>query len=290
VFDPEAAGSEGKVDGSKLKRVSTEPRLPGAWSASADEEKTEATATVGKTVDIVTEKGAEVEGEPGQTHTLIQEKNSGRQLHDVDARVASPELVLNTDDGMRHSEAGLIGVMAPTQPAQRLEKAPEPQSPVKREGGGAGWVLVNVEGKSRPDGEGQSGDRPTLHSRDTSKTVKATELATPKSQTTAILSPAAKSIVIIDAKDAKVAKGKGKAKDAAPDARPSGLRRLLSFSKRGEISGESASESMAPSNGDAAEQKGQRSLSRPTLRDRLKRKGVPEASPRSAGDKRLSIS
>ena len=280
-FDPEPASSEGKADrqeGSKLKRVSTGPQLPGAWSASADEEKTEVTTTVGKAVDIVTDKD-DFEDGLGHTAKLAQEKAPERQLHDVDARVASPELVLNTDDGMRNSEAGLIGVMAST--PQKLES--EPQSPVKREGGGTGWVYVNVEGKSRPEGEGQTSDRPPMHSRETSRTVKAAEPATPKSQPVTTLSPAAKAIVIIDAKEAK---GKGKAKGAAADGRPSGLRRLLSFSKRGEISGEPTSESMAPTGGDAPERKGPRSPSRPTLRDRLKRKGVPEAS---VDNKRLSI-
>jgi hypothetical protein len=177
-------------------------------------------------------------------------------------------------------------MMTSMPPTQKMEKLPVPQSPVKREGGGTGWVLVNVEGKPRPEGEGLSNDRPAM-SQDTSRTLKADDLKVPKSQSAATLSPVAKSVVIIDAKDAKQSKGKGKAKDAVSTARPSGLRRLLSFSKRGEMSDELATEFTAPLGDGAGEQRRQRKPS--ALRDRLKRKGVPEASPRSVDDKRLSI-
>jgi hypothetical protein len=282
-LDLEVASSAGKVDrseGSKLKHASMEPQLPGAWSASPEEEKTEAATTVGKAVDIVTEKDPDAEGEPVQTLTLAQEKTPERPLHDVDARVASPELVSNADDEMRKSEAGLVGMMA--SPAQNIE--PAPRSPTKREGGGAGWVLVNVEGKPRAEGEVQSGDRPAAHSRNASGTFQAADLTTPKSQAAATLSPATK-IVIIDAKDTKLAKDKGKGKD---DIRASGLKRLLSLSKRGETSVEHASESTSPPSTPRGK-KGQRTPSRTRLRDRLKLKGVPEASPRSVNDKRLSI-
>ncbi|KIM85426.1 hypothetical protein PILCRDRAFT_817441 [Piloderma croceum F 1598] len=285
-FDPEATSSVGKVDvpeGSKLKHMSMEPQLPGAWSTSPDEEKTEAAATVGIAVDIITETDADADSATGQTRTLTQGRTP-EPLHDVDARVASPELVSNTDDGMRHSEAGLIGMMGPMPPAQKMGKEPEPQSPVKRGGDGTGWVLVNVEGKTRPEGEG---DRPTMHSQDTSKTLKAADLATPKGQPATTLSSVAKSIAIIDAKNAKQAKGKGKAKDGVSIARSSGLRRLLSFSKRGEISDSPATGSTVPLGDGVGEQHRERKSSRTALRDRLKRKGVPEAS--SADGKRLSI-
>jgi hypothetical protein len=172
-------------------------------------------------------------------------------------------------------------------PAQKMEKEPEPQSPVKRGGDGTGWVLVNVEGKPRPEGEGAYNDRPTLHSQDTSKTLKAADLATPKGQPAATLSPVAKSIAIIDAKNAKQAKGKGKAKDVVSIARSSGLRRLLSFSKRGDIPDDPATGSTVPLGDGVGEQHRERKSSRTALRDRLKRKGVPEAP--SADDKRLSI-
>lgn len=273
-FDPEAASSTGKVDrsaGSKLKHVSVEPRLPGAWSATPDEEKTEE-ATIGKTVDIVTEIA---EGEPGKALNP-QETTSERLLHDVDARIASPELVLNASEGIRKSEAGDIGMMT-TPPA----RGNEPQCPVKREGGGAGWVLVNVEGKPRPEGEVQSSDRSPVHSRDTSKTLKAADLSTPKSQAPATLSPIAKSIIVTDAKGTNLAVDK--AKNAVPDARPSGIKRLLSFSKRGETYQEPAAEFMTQSGGTAGTQwKASR------LRDRLKRKGLPEVTPRSVDDKLLT--
>jgi hypothetical protein len=286
-FDPEATSLVGKVgvpEGSKLKHMSIEPQLPGAWSTSPDEEKTEAATTVGIAVDIITEPDAD--SATGQTRNLTQGRTP-ESLHDVDARVASPELVSNTDDGMRHSEAGLIGMMGPMPPPQKMEKEPESQSPVKRVGDGTGWVLVNVEGKPRPEGEGAFNDRPTTHLQDTSKTLKAADLATPKGQPATTLSSAVKSIAIIDAKNAKQAKGKGKAKDGVSIARSSGLRRLLSFSKRGEISDDPATGSTVPISGGVGEQHRERKFSRTALRDRLKRKGVPEAS--SVDDRRLSV-
>jgi len=90
-FDPEATSSVGKVsmaEGSKLKHMSMEPQLPGAWSTSPDEEKTEAAGTVGIAVDI-TETDADADA-TGQARTMTQGRTP-EPLHDVDARVASPE-------------------------------------------------------------------------------------------------------------------------------------------------------------------------------------------------------
>jgi hypothetical protein len=116
-----------------LKRVSAEPQLPGAWSATPDEENMEEATTIGKAVDvIVRDNDPGAEGEPRHTLDVAQETSPERPLHDVDARIASPELVLNAGEGTR-KRSGLVGMMTP-------------QSPAKREGGGAGWVLVNVEG------------------------------------------------------------------------------------------------------------------------------------------------
>jgi hypothetical protein len=275
-FDPDAANKTDRPEGSKLKRVSVEPQLPGGWSISPDEEKTEAATTVGMAVDIVTEKDTNVKDEPRQIFPLAQEKTPERPLHDVDARVASPELVSNTD-GMRKSEAGLTG-MVPSAPHAQ-EKEAEMRSPAKREANGAGWVLVNVEGKSRPEGV------TPVQSQDTLRAPKVTDVATPKSQATATLSPSAKSVVILDAKDAKLAKDNGKTKDTVSHTRPSGLRRLLSFSKRVGTPEESASESPVSPTSAAGGQKGQQNPSRTKIRDRLKRKGVSDAS----DNRRLSL-
>jgi len=233
----------------------------------------EAATIVGKAVDIITDNSG---GSNGET-----------PLHDVDARVASPELVVNPNDGMRHSEAGLIGMTA-TPPSTQGEAGKEHQSPSRREGGGTGWVLVNVEGKPRPEGEMQSVDRPVTHSQDISNTLKAVDFPSTTNQPATTVSSAAKAIVMIDAKDAKPTKGKAKVKDAVSDARPFGLKRLLSFSTRGETSDGSISKSMSMSPlGGSTEEKSQGTSSRTTLRDRLRWKG-PESSLKAADDNRTN--
>lgn len=273
----ESAGSTGKIErpeGGKLKRVSTGPHVPGAWTGSPDEDSA---TPASPDEDSETEKGVDTSATASQTRALTQEKRPERPLHDVDARVASPELVMNYDDEMRKSEAGLIGVMTSTSPPEKKE--PQPRSP-KKEGSGNGWVLVNVEGKPRPQPETQPTNRPGIHARDTSKTMKASESDTPNSSLTATMSPAAKSIVIIDAKEAKrtKAKGKGKgkaeSKDFGTDSHRSGLRRLLSFSKRGDTLDEPAPSS-ASSTGNTAEGQPLRKKPSPArLHDRLKLPGA----------------
>lgn len=85
-----------------MKRVSAEPRLPGAWSATPDEENMEEATTIGKTVDvIVRDNDPGAEGEPRHTLDVAQETSPERSLHDVDARITSPELVLNAGEGTR---------------------------------------------------------------------------------------------------------------------------------------------------------------------------------------------
>lgn len=288
--EPELMSSTGKPEGSKLQRMSTGPQLPGAWTTSPDGDDAE-TVTLGKEVDIETERHADTQPIQDQTSTQ-QHMASGNQLHDVDARVASPELVLSPGDGMRKSEAGLVGIVSSMPPVQDV--GTDPQTLTKREGSGNGWVLVNVEGKPKPEGEGQLGVRPDVLSKNTSAILKESDLkSAPKNPHATTALPVAKSILILDAKDAQKlnkTKGKGKAdpKDPGID-RASGLKRLLSFSTRGEVPNEPRSDALLapgdPTGGPAIKKK----PSRTRLRDRLKLIGVTEASPRAMEDKRLSI-
>lgn len=288
------SGKPQRPEGSQLRRLSSGPHLPGAWSPVDEKDET---ATLGQEVDIETDKGHDTQA---QELSLIQEKTPERPLHDVDARVASPELVGGGADWTRKSEAGLIGVMStasPSPPPQEEEKKetavePQPPAPGSREASGNGWVLVNVarEGDIQfpvAQSSGASGTEPPK---------------SPPAVTSAAVSPAAKSIVIKDAKDSKPVKTKGKTKADAKGSsgvgsRPSGLKRLLSFSKRGESTNETSdpNPTLAPPSsytgpGDQSDHaKNSKNPPRARLREKLKLIGVAEASPRSMDDKRLSI-
>lgn len=260
-LNSEAIGSNSiveRLERSKLRRRSTGPQLPGAWADTLEEEKTETATTVGKEVDIETEKGE-------------------RPLHDVDARVDSPELVINEVDSTRKSEAGLIGIMTSVRSQSSPQSSlPMQHAPAKRVGNGNGWVLVNVEGKQRPDGDTQ----PSTRSSDLSRPLGSGTPSSPRAMT---LPPAARTVVIAEAKEGKlVKKSKSKGDSMSSGQRPSGLKRLLSFSKRADSPDQHTDE---PSVDFSPGQKPSRSR----LRDKIKLMGVAEASPRSFDDKRLSI-
>lgn len=127
---------------------SSPPTLPGAWATSIEEEQ------------------AAESGEADNSATRLQlGRNPDRSLHDVDARVTSPEVV--REDVVRHSEAGMIGVIPPPQSRPALSPLPRPSkeslgrarlggsdppaSPTKtgsRSGSADRWVFVNLEGNN----------------------------------------------------------------------------------------------------------------------------------------------
>ncbi|KAF8844083.1 hypothetical protein BDN67DRAFT_53192 [Paxillus ammoniavirescens] len=202
----------------KPHRMSPAPILPGGWAMTPEEERTEA-------MDSSKTDEATVRPEHG--------RHPDRSLHDVDARVASPEVV--RDGAVRKSEAGMIGVISP--PRSPLAPFPMPSreslgkskgssfdppaSPTKtgsRSGSGNGWVLVNVESKDHANGHSSSPlVSPTIPHQDRAR--KASHM-----NDKAPMSTAAKAIVVIDANDGRGARGR---------AGGSGLRRLLSFSRSG---------------------------------------------------------
>lgn len=133
---------------SGLQHVSPPPTLPGAWATISDDEQF-----------------ANGEAFHSEKATVRQRRRSPvRSVHDVDARVTSPEVI--HEDAVRKSEAGLVGVIS-AQPAQpvlspvsmpskeslgRTKRASSgpPASPTKtgsRSGSTDRWVLVNLEGK-----------------------------------------------------------------------------------------------------------------------------------------------
>ena len=281
------SGQPQRPEGSELRRLSGGLHLPGAWSPVDERDDI---ATLGQDVEIETDKGHDPQT---QELSLIRDKSPERPLHDVDARVASPELVGAGAGGTRKSETGMIGVMStasssPPQEEEQSQKkgtAIQSQSPVHglREPNGNGWVLVNVA----REGEVQS---PVAQSHN----VPGTE--PPKSTPTATLataSPAAKSIVIRDSKP----KGKPKADAMGPSgvgSRPSGLKRLLSLSKRSDyipvLNLTSATSMSYPAPGALPDlAKNSKNPPRARLRGKFKLIGATEASPRSVDDKRLSI-
>ncbi|KAF7975794.1 hypothetical protein HWV62_8623 [Athelia sp. TMB] len=192
---------------SKMARMSTGLNLPGAWADSPDEEKTEADTHVDQEVDIKSAQGE-------------------RTLQEVAARVDSPDFISTGTDSTRKSEAGLIGVMTSAAPLQ--PPVPQrPQSPPRANNitGNGGWVLVNVEGKPRPQGEMQ----PVPRSPEMARPLPPSSYRGPLATT---LPPAARALVIEDAKGSKLLTKKNKSGSFTSGHRPTGLKRLLSFSKR----------------------------------------------------------
>jgi hypothetical protein len=198
------------------------PVLPGAWAISPKEERTE----------VLSRKAeASKAGEHG-LH-LEQRRSPDKSLHDIDARIASPELV--NDQAVRKSEAGLIGMISPPRPSPPPIHPPSrdslyktkassstdpPASPTKpgsRSGSGNGWVLVNVEGGGHMTPVGSPTSQ-TQVERGRKRTTSATAERASMS--------AAKAIVVIDAKDTQ-------ARKEGRQSTGSGLRRLLSISRPG---------------------------------------------------------
>lgn len=191
------------------------PMLPGSWSVTPEEEAS-------GTNDSSKTDEATVRPEHG--------RHPDRSLHDVDVRVASPELV--RDGAVRKSEAGMVGMIAPRSPPPPIPipsgegpgkprgSSSAPASPTKtgsRSGSGNGWVLVNVEGKDHANGHPSTTPlaSPTIPNQDRARKVSHLNEKLPMPTTD-------KAIVVIDAKDGKGARVRGGG---------SGLRRLLSLSR-----------------------------------------------------------
>ncbi|KAG9314515.1 hypothetical protein JVU11DRAFT_5312 [Chiua virens] len=192
------------------------PMLPGGWSSTPEED-----------ASVTNDSSKTDEATVRPEHSRHPDKS----LHDVDVRVASPELV--RDGVVRKSEAGMIGMMTPRSPPSPIpipsgdslgkskSSSSAPASPTKtgsRSGSGNGWVLVNVEGKDHAIGHSSSPlASPTIPNQDRPRRVSHMNEKAP-------MSSGAKAIVVIDAKDGKGTRTRGGG---------SGLRRLLSLSRPG---------------------------------------------------------
>jgi hypothetical protein len=250
------------------------PMLPGSWS----EEEASGAYDSSKTDEA--------------TVRPEHARHPDRSLHDVDVRVASPELV--RDGAVRKSEAGMIGMIAPRSPPPPIPipsrdslgkskgSSSAPASPTKtgsRSGSGNGWVLVNVEGKDHANGHSSSPlTSPTIPNQDRARKVSHVNEKAP-------MSPSAKAIVVIDTKDGKGARVRGGG---------SGLRRLLSLSRPGKGAEELANDARLthtrshelPTNGTSQDKE----LVRPgRFRNRLSRLGASESSSKSPDNGRVRV-
>ncbi|KAI6153459.1 hypothetical protein BKA82DRAFT_147892 [Pisolithus tinctorius] len=200
------------------RHVSPPPTLPGAWGMTSDQEQPTS------------------DGEVFHPHkpTVRQRRRSpDRSVHDVDARVASPEVI--REDAVRKSETGLVGVISaqPPQPVPSPISMPSkeslgrtkrgsggpPASPTKtgsRSGSTDRWVLVNLEGKDHMGHMPSPLASPTIpQAADRSRKPSANVVSQVRGS-----SPA--KAAVVSATDGKSARDKG-----------SGLRRLLSLSLSG---------------------------------------------------------
>ncbi|KAI6132707.1 hypothetical protein EV401DRAFT_214988 [Pisolithus croceorrhizus] len=201
------------------QHVSPPPTLPGAWALPSDE-------------------GRSANGEafhPEKATVRQRRRSPDRSVHDVDARVTSPEVI--HEDAVRKSEAGLVGVISaqPLQPVpvpspvsmpskeslgrtKRGSSGP-PASPTKtgsRSGSTDRWVLVNLEGKDHMGHMSSPLASPTI--------PQATDRSRKPSANVASKQPGSSpaKAAVVGTTDSKGTKDKG-----------SGLRRLLSLSLPG---------------------------------------------------------
>lgn len=250
------------------------PMLPGGWSTTPEEEANDSSKT----------DEATVRPEHG--------RHPDRSLHDVDVRVASPELV--HDGAVRKSEAGMIGMIAPRSPPPSIPipsadspgrskgGSSAPASPTKtgsRSGSGNGWVLVNVEGKDHANGHSPSPlASPTIPNQDRVRKVSHVNEK-------AAMSTAGKAIVVIDAKDGKGGRVRGGG---------SGLRRLLSLSRPGKGAEELVNDTRIthtrshelPSNGTS---QGKELARTGRFRNKFTRLGASESSPKPPDSGRVRV-
>ncbi|KAH7915372.1 hypothetical protein BJ138DRAFT_1141965 [Hygrophoropsis aurantiaca] len=268
------------------------PVLPGGWAMTPEDERREPRSISPR---LNAEKARE-NSEPHDRHMYLEQTRSPqRSLHEIEARVASPELVTDQDT-MRKSEAGLIGVMSPPKPfasppsppATRPSSRDTANNPTKprtmspnsstqatkttRNGSGNGWVLVNVEGKHTA--EDQHGvPSSSLIATPTSPTHRDRGLRSNTGESSS-MSHAAKAIAIIDAKEARMAKDKGK---------PSGLRRLLSLSRpsKGPEEKKHGVHDSRPRSSESHLNSQDKEKPRGRIRNKLLRSGVAETPPKS---------
>lgn len=206
------------------------PMFPGGWQPTPIEEKPEHTHP---------------EHHHGEALTIIldQDKHPEQPLHELNDRVASPEIT-SPQTVRRQSEAGVLGHM------------PDPEPPSSKGKEKEGWVLVNVEGQSasspEPGAEGEQ-RQGSSNSGTTQVLSQSPEPLSPSSPATTRLaesspilgppigqqpsnpqgtmSPAAKAIVILDAVDQKQ-QAKSKKNKSGSSSR---IKRFFSLSKKDSV-------------------------------------------------------
>lgn len=212
----------------KADRLSIGPMLPGGWQSTPEEEKPAEVVSIGQ--DAV----AKASPTPNTVDAALQ---------DVDAHVASPELMV-ADEKARKSQVGSVGVIPAPGPPPPLP-SPEKDSTTAEqkedgENSNQGWVLINVEAKEHKRGKSSGSGPPTEMV--TVPTPKSNEAAldatvTPETSKEGTLSSAAKAIVMADAVEAKKEKAKSP-----------GLKRFFTKNKTRKLSTDDEKPNLVPPN------------------------------------------
>ncbi|KAH9898488.1 hypothetical protein C8Q73DRAFT_788667 [Cubamyces lactineus] len=242
--------------------ASAGPVLPGAWASTPQEEKRQDDVVpIGTPSLSTTTTATTTMFPPTIKEQPSQEGDEARVERKGEVRVHSPEEHRAEGEGARRSEAAWVGntmdrhektppnSTIPTKPhtqaVQPLTKLPTAATngiahsssrPQRASSISEGWVLVNIDGRSKGTsarGSGQGLTRPAPHTRSTSDSripAPHTLAQTTAGAGKAAMSPAAKAIVVLDAVGVKEAErqkaaqgsrfkrllGRGKDKSGSP--------------------------------------------------------------------------
>ncbi|KAF7320244.1 hypothetical protein MKEN_00809000 [Mycena kentingensis (nom. inval.)] len=263
-------------DSSMDERESVGPTLPGGWQPTPIDEKPE---------DFV----------DAEEHPLPTP-----EIQEVPVRVNSPDHQ-SPDFELRKSEAGLVGLIAASENSD--------PNPVPSEG--KGWVVVDVEQTGSGSGDASDNVVASPISEPQSPTLPKITSPIPKSDSPAPISPAAKAIAIVDAIESKNKSTTSSLSSKTPEngGGSGGVKKFFSMGRKNSTSKPvsrqpttdvGASKSSTPrrevSQDDTARAiemvkgaaKPKSRSTKPSLRERLRLMGTPEAS-RTVDDKRLSL-
>ena len=281
------------------ERVTPELQLPGGWASPVEEKQ-------GEQAEL---KVHPFMGAHGRGNGNLPELRLGKDKIPFTqvVKVAEPELVQPEVD--RKSEMALLGELP--RPQRRQRSASEQGERLKERPKGDGWVLVNIgptsNSPTNPMPPSRTTTSPSLPARLRSasdpsllRLTSPTRLTSPISGNAkanagasrtgthpSTMSPAAKSIVIIDAMEAKKANGHapGGMASAQPSAEsPSSLRRFFSLNRQkpsGKTHRRTTSSTLSPSAANSKPRSGQEEgedKKRVGLIERWRRLGTTEAS------------
>ncbi|KAG7099385.1 hypothetical protein E1B28_001240 [Marasmius oreades] len=259
--DLEALNTGDKRPSQPDRMSSVGPILPGGWQPSPVEEKE------------MTPRSPEPEIKDTEEHLELKQN----------VRVASPEFNDPPEQQLRRSEAAWMGVISPNdQPALPPLESDISRGKQRQESSGSstgqGWVLVNVEGKGSAISPTTETSKDAVGVSPGSQSSSSPYIPGPEvdgghvkqpTSANASMSPAAKTIVIIDAVDGK----KSKQTKESPSA--SRVRRFFSLSRK---DSPKLAEKLAQNGPSSSGTETVRNRSRSAFGQRLRRIGTPEAT------------